>query len=276
MNASRLNVVRTPERAVSGLGESTIETLLTLAGVTRRFGGLLAVEDVSFELMRGELVGLIGPNGAGKTTLFNLITGFTPPSAGEIHWGQQNITGASVHRIARLGITRTFQNLRVFPNLTVFDNVSVGAIGRYRYSLLDTLLHRGASAKRVTEATWHALEQTHLLPYANELAANLSYGKRKYLEIARALAFNPQLLILDEPAAGLNDTETGELSAFLARLNQQGLTLLLVEHDLNLVMNLCQRVLVLASGRLLAQGTPAEILRNRAVQDVYLGGEEAA
>lgn len=276
MNASRLNVVRTPEQAISGPGENAMETLLTLTGVTRRFGGLLAVEDVSFELMRGELVGLIGPNGAGKTTLFNLITGFTPPSAGEIRWGQQIITGASVHSIARLGITRTFQNLRVFPNLTVFDNVSVGAIGRYRYSLLDTLLHRGASAKRVTEATWHALEQTRLLPYANELAANLSYGKRKYLEIARALAFDPQLLILDEPAAGLNDTETGELSAFLADLNRQGLTLLLVEHDLNLVMNLCQRVLVLASGRLLAQGTPAEILRNRAVQDVYLGGEEAA
>ncbi|XBS71245.1 ATP-binding cassette domain-containing protein [Acerihabitans sp. KWT182] len=181
-----------------------------------------------------------------------------------------------MHVIARLGITRTFQNLRVFPNLTVFDNVSVGAIGRYRYGLLDTLLHRGQRAKQVSEAAWRALEQTGLAPYANMLAANLSYGKRKYLEIARALAFSPHLLILDEPAAGLNDTETGDLSAFLGRLNRQGLTLLLVEHDLNLVMNLCQRVLVLASGRLLAQGTPTEIQNNRAVQDVYLGSEEAA
>ncbi|WP_213991835.1 ABC transporter ATP-binding protein [Sodalis sp. dw_96] len=271
MNGQRLNVV-----ASAGHGQFPTEPLLSLEGVGRRFGGLVAVEDVSFTLASGELVGLIGPNGAGKTTLFNLITGFTPPSSGEIRWRQKIITGAAVHRIARLGITRTFQNLRVFPNLTVFDNVSVGAIGRYRYGLLDTLLHRAARAKQVGEATWRALDQTGLLPYANELAANLSYGKRKYLEIARALAFDPQLLILDEPAAGLNDTETGELSAFLNRLNRQGLTLLLVEHDLNLVMNLCQRVLVLASGRLLAQGTPAEILANPAVQDVYLGSEEAA
>jgi branched-chain amino acid transport system ATP-binding protein len=271
MNGPRLNVIASPGQ--EALAE---DSLLSLAGVTRRFGGLTAVEDVSFTLAEGELVGLIGPNGAGKTTLFNLITGFTAPSSGEIRWRRKVITNAPVHRIARLGITRTFQNLRVFPNLTVFDNVSVGAIGRYRYGLLDTLLHRAPRAKEVGEATWRALEQTGLLPYANELAANLSYGKRKYLEIARGLAFDPQLLILDEPAAGLNDTETGELSAFLARLNRQGLTLLLVEHDLNLVMNLCQRVLVLAAGRLLAQGTPAEILDNRAVQDVYLGGEEAA
>ncbi len=276
MNDPRLEVINASGPLRANHGGRLEKSLLDLDGVTRRFGGLVAVEQVSFSLAAGELVGLIGPNGAGKTTLFNLITGFTPPSSGEIRWRQRIITGAPVHTIARLGITRTFQNLRVFPNLTVFDNVSAGAIGRHRYGLLDTLLHRGARAKQVSEATWQALEQTGLLPYSNLLAANLSYGKRKYLEIARALAFDPQLLILDEPAAGLNDTETGELSAFLARLNRQGLTLLLVEHDLNLVMNLCQRVLVLAAGRLLAQGTPSEILSNRAVQDVYLGGEEAA
>lgn len=276
MSGPRLKVIDPSGLRRPAPGNLPGQSLLNLDGVTRRFGGLVAVENVSFSLADGELVGLIGPNGAGKTTLFNMITGFTPPSSGEIRWRQRVITGAPVHAIARLGITRTFQNLRVFPNLTAFDNVSVGAIGRYRYGLLDTLLHRGARAKQVGEATWRALEQTGLLPYANQLAANLSYGKRKYLEIARALAFDPQLLILDEPAAGLNDTETGELSAFLDRLNQQGLTLLLVEHDLNLVMNLCQRVLVLASGRLLAQGAPSEILSNRAVQDVYLGGEAAA
>lgn len=250
--------------------------LLSLHGVSRHFGGLIAVEDVSFDLHAGELIGLIGPNGAGKTTLFNLITGFSQPTAGLIQWQGHAIQHLPAAEIARLGIARTFQNLRVFPNLTVFDNVSVGAVGHQNYGLFDALLRRKQAAKNVTAATWKALELTGLTPYANELAANLSYGKRKYLEIARALAFSPQLLILDEPAAGLNDTETAELSKFLRRLNQHGITLLLVEHDLNLVMNLCRRVLVLASGQLIADDTPQVIAQNKAVQDVYLGSEEVA
>lgn len=248
-------------------------TLLELQQVSRHFGGLQAVKDVSFQLHSGELTGLIGPNGAGKTTLFNLITGFTPLSSGEVKWQGRSLYGLGVHQIARLGIARTFQNLRVFPNLSVFDNVSIGAVGHLRFGLREALLGSSGKQRQIATLTWQILEQTGLADVAHDLAANLSYGQRKYLEIARALAFRPELLILDEPAAGLNDTETATLVQFLQDLNRQGVTLLLVEHDLNLVMNLCRRVLVLASGELIAQGTPAEISALQAVQDVYLGGE---
>lgn len=247
---------------------------LRLAQVSRTFGGLKAVDDVSFSITKGELVGLIGPNGAGKTTLFNLITGFTRPSDGHVYWHGRSIERLSAHRIAQQGIVRTFQNLKILPNMTVFDNVSVGAMGRHHYRLWDALLHRGQPQREVAEATWQALELTHLADAADQLAANLSYGQRKYLEIARALALSPDLLILDEPAAGLNDTETAQLAAFLDKLHKSGITLLLVEHDLNLVRTLCQRVLVLASGALVAQGTPEEIWQNPLVQDIYLGRDE--
>ncbi|WP_084261826.1 ABC transporter ATP-binding protein [Zymobacter palmae] len=247
---------------------------LTLQHVSRTFGGLKAVDDVSLTLRQGELVGLIGPNGAGKTTLFNLITGFTRPSNGSIRWQGRDIQQLSAHRIAHLGIVRTFQNLKILPNMTVFDNVSVGAMGQHRYRLWDALVRRGKPQRAVAESTWRALEVTGLADAADQLAANLSYGQRKYLEIARALALSPQLLILDEPAAGLNDTETAQLADFLATLHRSGITLLLVEHDLNLVRTLCQRVLVLASGALVAQGTPDDIWRNPLVQDIYLGRDD--
>lgn len=245
-----------------------------LEHVSRTFGGLKAVDDVSLTLQQGELVGLIGPNGAGKTTLFNLITGFTRPSSGSIRWEGRDIQQLSAHRIAHLGIVRTFQNLKILPNMTVFDNVSVGAMGQHRYRLWDALVRRGKPQRAVAESTWQALEVTGLADAADQLAANLSYGQRKYLEIARALALSPQLLILDEPAAGLNDTETAQLADFLATLHRSGITLLLVEHDLNLVRTLCQRVLVLASGALVAQGTPDDIWRNPLVQDIYLGRDD--
>lgn len=247
---------------------------LTLQHVSRTFGGLKAVDDVSLTLRQGELVGLIGPNGAGKTTLFNLITGFTRPSNGSIRWQGRDIQQLSAHRIAHLGIVRTFQNLKILPNMTVFDNVSVGAMGQHRYRLWDALVRRGKPQRAVAESTWRALGVTGLADAADQLAANLSYGQRKYLEIARALALSPQLLILDEPAAGLNDTETAQLADFLATLHRSGITLLLVEHDLNLVRTLCQRVLVLASGALVAQGTPDDIWRNPLVQDIYLGRDD--
>ncbi|WP_414501179.1 MULTISPECIES: ABC transporter ATP-binding protein [unclassified Zymobacter] len=247
---------------------------LTLEHVSRTFGGLKAVDDVSLTLQQGELVGLIGPNGAGKTTLFNLITGFTRPSSGSVRWQGRDIQQLSAHRIAHLGIVRTFQNLKILPNMTVFDNVSVGAMGQHRYRLWDALVRRGKPQRAVAESTWRALEVTGLADAADQLAANLSYGQRKYLEIARALALSPQLLILDEPAAGLNDTETAQLADFLATLHRSGITLLLVEHDLNLVRTLCQRVLVLASGALVAQGTPDDIWRNPLVQDIYLGRDD--
>jgi branched-chain amino acid transport system ATP-binding protein len=249
--------------------------LLQLQGVTRRFGGLTAVDDVSAEVHAGELVGLIGPNGAGKTTLFNLISGVTPPSAGRIHFAGRDLTGLRPFEVARLGIGRTFQNLRIFPNMTVFDNVSVGAIGRN--SVADAFSARGRErADAIHEISGAMLHKVGLADFADELAANLSYGKRKMLEIARALAGRPRLLILDEPAAGLNTTETAELAKFIRRLREEGLTILLVEHDMGLVMRICSRVIVLAFGRKIADADPAAVQADPAVLDAYLATGEAA
>lgn len=248
-------------------------SLLEVDHVSRRFGGVQAVDDVTLALERGELVGLIGPNGAGKTTLFNLISGFTPLSGGAVRFNGQRIDGLKAHGVAARGVSRTFQNLRIFPNMSVFDNVSVGAVGAIGQNVAQALLGARSRADAISARSWEALERVGLANHAEDLAANLSYGRRKYLEIARALAMKPTLLILDEPAAGLNDSETVALAGFIRELNADGLSIMLVEHDMALVMGICTRVVVLASGRKIADAAPNVVRTDPAVLEAYLGVE---
>ncbi|MEJ8570500.1 ABC transporter ATP-binding protein [Microbaculum marinum] len=250
--------------------------VLEVEGLTRDFDALRAVDDVSFAVMPSELLGLIGPNGAGKTTLFNMLAGALPPTAGRIRLQGRDITGLAPNRIATLGIARTYQNLRVFPDMTVFDNVSVGAIGRFGVSLWGTLvpgLERRRS-DRIADATIAALERLGLIDHADAPAGNLSYGQKKLLEVARALTLAPTLLLLDEPAAGLNPNETEALSLLVRTLADEGLTILLVEHDMPMVMRVCDRIVVLDSGRKIADGAPRAVRSDPAVRAAYLGDPE--
>ncbi len=252
------------------------EPLLSVEAVSRSYGGVLAVDAVDLQVAPGELLGIIGPNGAGKTTLFNLITGFARPSAGRIRLRGRRIDRLPAYRIARLGVCRTFQNLRLSPTLSVLDNVSAGAIGAVGFGAWRAVLPGvgGARRRAIAARSWAALERVGLAERAHATASALSYGQRKYLEIARALATEPALLILDEPAAGLNETETAALAGFIRRLNGDGTTVLLVEHDMGLVMSTCRRVVVLAAGRKVADGTPAAVRADPAVQRAYLGGDD--
>ncbi len=263
--------MKTPSASSSGIATP----LLQVHGLAKHFQGLRAVDDVSFDVQRGELVGLIGPNGAGKSTLFNCVAGALARTAGEVLFEGQRIAGLDPVRIARLGIARTYQNLRIFPDITVFDNVCAGAIGRIGISLLGALLP-ALGRKRdeaIAEATLSALTRFGLLEFADQPAGNLAYGQKKLLEIARALTLQPKLLLLDEPAAGLNNTETTELATLLRSLRDAGLTILLVEHDMPMVMRICDRIVVLDSGRKIAEGAPAAIRADAAVRAAYLGDE---
>jgi len=247
--------------------------LLELREVSKNFGGVLAVDDISFSIAPGELVGLIGPNGAGKTTVFNLVSGVHPLSGGDVLFRGERISGSGPTWIARRGIARTFQNIRLFRSLTVFEHVLVAQTCHANGALVQfSPFAAGAEVERRRQAM-ETLDAVGLAQRHDELAVHLPYGGQRRLEIARALATSPKLLLLDEPAAGLNDTETEELRAMLEALRALGHTILLVEHDMQLVMRLCSRILVLNFGRLIASGTPAQVRANQEVIDAYLGVE---
>ncbi len=249
--------------------------LLALENLTCRFGGLVAVGRVSFAVQPGEIFGLLGPNGAGKTTLFNLISGITPPSGGSVHWRGKAITGLPSHRIARLGIARTFQNLRLFGSLSCLENVLVGLHKHSRQPLIPALLGNGLFRRRQGQLRQEAMALLRLLdldPWAEHSAASLAYGDRRRLELARALATGPELLLLDEPAAGLNPREKQELSALIHRIRAQfNLSVVIIEHHVPLMMELCDRLAVLNFGERIALGTPEQVRRNPAVIEAYLG-----
>jgi branched-chain amino acid transport system ATP-binding protein len=249
--------------------------LLECRNVSRYFGGLRAVGGLSLTLEPGELVGLIGPNGAGKTTVFNMITGIFPPTEGEVLLEGRSLAGLAPYRVTQLGIARTFQNIRLYKEMSVLDNVRTAMHADRGYGLFDALLRTrrfGAAERRLTEQAEALLERMKLSARRDERAGSLPYGEQRRLEIARALATGPKLLLLDEPAAGMNPSEVGDLLELVRGIQRDfGLTILLIEHQMSLVMNLCQRLVVLDFGEAIAQGTPAEIQSNARVLEAYLG-----
>lgn len=254
------------------------EPLLKIDGIVKRFGGLTALSDVGLTIREGEIYGLIGPNGAGKTTLFNVLTGLYMPDEGSFQFNGHDLFRVKPHKVVAAGIARTFQNIRLFSDMTAIENVMVGQHIHSRSTLLGAILRTPAARReeRAIERRAHELLQyVGIDDVANEQSRNLSYGHQRRLEIARALATGPKLLALDEPAAGMNPSETEGLKELIAKIRADGVTVLLIEHDVKLMMTLCDRISVLDYGKKIAEGVPEEIRTNPRVIEAYLGGAHA-
>ena len=267
------------------MAENNKKKLLEVRGLTMDFGGLRAIDNVGLDIFAGEIVALIGPNGAGKTTFFNCVTGIYEPTAGDIlihppGKATRRINGIKPNSITTLGMARTFQNIRLFPAMTVLENVMIGRHCRTSTSILDAILCSPKSKREERETidkSYRLLEKVGLADVADEFSRNLSYGAQRRLEIARALATDPFLLLLDEPAAGMNPQETQELDELIVRIRAEGeIAILLIEHDMKLVMNISDRIYVMEYGKEIAQGTPREIKENPRVIEAYLGEEAHA